>query len=457
MLRKMILLLVVGLLPLGYFLLLRPVLEIATGYTAKQYCSGLQISAMPQEFIWQYDIAPRMAALGPLRRWLKAGVEIAPNSVSSRLLGVQSKAVYRPALGCTLNIAEAEHTAAGLELAPHSPAPAPALLVEPASSALEQVLAQAFAEPAEGGRNTLAVLVAQRGQLLAERYRAPVTAATPLQGWSMNKSLLATWVGMQHDRGHLSLETPVAPVLAQQGGEHLASNLAAELNLGHLLHMESGLDFQESYRPGDDATQMLYRSRAAWAVAPAKGQAAAPGELFNYSSGDSNVAALLWQQSLGERPYQDWLREEFQQVLGLAVLVAEPDASAVEVASSYTYMLARDWLRVGQLWLDAWHGRSDLLSQDWQRSAVQPRRASSDGSYGRSFWLNTQGVTFPNLPATVFYASGNAGQALVVMPEQEIVVLRLGLSASAADTGLSQLLEGVVEALGNSAASPAPR
>ena len=98
--RKIILLLVLGLLPLGY-LLLRPVLEIATGYTAKQYCSGLHISAMPQEFIWQHDIAPRMAALGPLRRWLKAGLEIAPNSVSSRLLGVQSKAVYRPGVGAT--------------------------------------------------------------------------------------------------------------------------------------------------------------------------------------------------------------------------------------------------------------------------------------------------------------------------------------------------------------------
>ena len=42
-------------------------------------------------------------------------------------------------------------------------------------------------EPPEGGRNTLAVVVMHRGQVVAERYGAPVTAATPMQGWSFSK------------------------------------------------------------------------------------------------------------------------------------------------------------------------------------------------------------------------------------------------------------------------------
>ena len=63
------------------------------------------------------------------------------------------------------------------------------------SAALESALDAALVEPLEGGRNTLAVIVLHRGQIIAERYGAPVTADTPIQGWSMNKSLMATLSG----------------------------------------------------------------------------------------------------------------------------------------------------------------------------------------------------------------------------------------------------------------------
>ncbi|TXS93991.1 serine hydrolase [Parahaliea maris] len=431
----------VGVLLCGLVLLLwwaaRPALQVAVGYTAKQLCSGILVSGLPLDAVWARDVAPRMAIIGPLRGALRQGVQADAGGVSSRFLGVSARAEHRREAGCTLfgEPASPPKPAGDFRWAGATDAPEDG----PFADALDA----AFGEPGGGGRNTLAVLVSHRGQLVGERYRPPVSPATRLQGWSMNKSLMATWVGLQVQRGDLSLDSPVADALRAEGRDDLAGAVDPGLNLGHLLHMESGLGFEETYAPGDDATRMLYRSRAMWAVAPATGQAYSPGEHFSYSSGDTNVASMIWQRSLGERGYRDWLADNFSGPLGLQHPVYEADASGVQVGSSYTYLRGRDWLRVGQLWLDAWHGRSDVLSQAWQRAAVTPRPSSRDGQYGRGFWLNTAGASFSRLPETLFYASGNGSQAVVVFPEQELVVVRLGLTTTGVDSGLESLLEAV--------------
>ena len=56
-----------------------------------------------------------------------------------------------------------------------------------------------------------------RGELAAERYNEPVSAKTPLQGWSMNKSLMATFIGRQIDQGLLGLDDSVLEALERAG------------------------------------------------------------------------------------------------------------------------------------------------------------------------------------------------------------------------------------------------
>jgi CubicO group peptidase (beta-lactamase class C family) len=425
---------------------------IATGYAAKQLCSGVWVSGLPPAFVIERDIEPRMAILGPALPLLETRLDPAAVGAASSLLGVTSQARFMPPYGCVLNPRSVPAT----ESAPGGQRRAGAGLdaqptVEPVRPPawLEPLLDDAFAEPraVDGRRNTLAVVVRQRGQIIAERYRAPVTATTPLQGWSMNKSLLATWVGIQVARGALSLEQSVLASIdpADRSGDPVG-NIDPRLTLGHLLHMESGFDFEETYNPGDDATAMLYGDDPMWQAAPRRGHRFPPGTHFSYSSGDTNLAAYLWQRSLAGASYTDWLREEFIRPLGLGVAVSEPDVSGVQVGSSYTYMSARDWSRVGQLWLDAWHGRSPLLERSWQRAAVTPRPSTAEGIYGRGFWLNTRGVSFPGLPEAAFFASGNSGQYVLVLPEEELVIVRLGLSTTPErEHGVEALARGILE------------
>ncbi|MDP5053370.1 MAG: serine hydrolase, partial [Congregibacter sp.] len=71
---------------------------------------------------------------------------------------------------------------------------------------------------------------------------------------------------------------------------------------------------------------------------------------------------------------------------------------------------------------------------------VAPRPSDTQGRYGRGFWLNTGGVAFEGLPEELFYAGGNAGQYVVVIPAWEMVIVRLGLSDPGVDTGMHDFL-----------------
>ncbi|MEE4249047.1 MAG: serine hydrolase [Alcanivoracaceae bacterium] len=408
----------------------RGAMQVAVGYSAKQLCSAVFVSGLPETFAKDRDILPRMAILGPLRGSLKMHTDTAAGLVSASLLGVSANAVHIAGRGCTLH-------ASGTGVPPLSPA-AVTDVGPGVPDNWTKAVDTAFDEPmsAAGARNTLALLVAKNGELILEQYAGPVTAQTRLQGWSMNKSLMASWIGMQAQRGNIDPSQPLVSLLA---GEADLPKLDPRLTLLHLLQMESGLDFEEVYGPGSDVTRMLYTAPAMWKVPASVGQAFAPGEHFSYSSGDTVFASYLWQRSVDE-PYQDWIAREFSAQLGITSLVAEADASGVQVGSSYAYLTARDWLKAGQLWLDAWHGRSALLSQSWLRDSVAPRPSDSRGQYGRGFWLNTGGVAFEGLPDSLFYAGGNAGQYVVVIPQWDMVVVRLGLSDPGVDTGMHDFL-----------------
>ena len=435
---------------------------IGAGYAAKQICSGVFVARLPEQFVVETDVLPRLATVGPLAQLLDYELNTNNQQVVAQMLGRTVTAQYRPRYGCTLGEAGEAPLFPFSDASPEirnelgatTVASAPPSLASKGweraalESALGSALDAAFAEPLEGGRNTLAVIVMHRGQIVAERYGAPVTAETPMQGWSMNKSLMATFIGRQIDQGYLRLNDSVVTALqAASAGGATVAKVHPDLTLRHLLSMTTGFDFSERYFPGDDVTDMLYRQSGMWLSTPDTGHAFPPGEQWAYSSGDINTASLMWQQSLQGEPYPDWIRTHFSKPLTIDEIVLEPDASGVQVGSSYAYLTPRDWARMGQLWLNAWHGRSEVINREWQRLAVTPGTAKGGEIYGLGFWLNTGHRAFPSAPESTFHAGGNSGQFVVVIPERELVIVRLGLTLNESRADMDALLANVLAAL----------
>ncbi len=431
----LILALLVGLLVTALVLLRE--LRGGTGYAAKVLCSGVFVAGRTPESLLAEDLG--------WFSWLNPRVDRAKRTASSDWHGLgRSTAVYRDGLGCALAVGASldELRAQGFDPGPAPPGRSeiPWPVGDRISqdgvdggrrAALDAAVGNAFGETdPQSRRRTRAVLVLHSGRLVAERYASGFDAATPLLGWSMTKSVIATLIGVQVLRGRLD-PAASAPVASWRGDERAA------ITLEHLLRMTSGLAFSERNGALGDSVAMLFRSRSASGYASHSQLAHAPGTFWSYSSGTSNLLASILRASLpdGDAAYHRFPREALFDRIGMRSAVLETDAAGDFVGSSFCYATARDWARFGLLHAQdgVWQGER-LLPAGWVAFVRRPTPQSPRGGYGAHWWLNAgepgapETRPFPSLPPDLFFASGYEGQFLVVIPSHDPVVVRLGQS-----------------------------
>ena len=346
---------------------------------------------------------------------------------------LKTTAVYREGLGCTIAAGGAPDS-----LLPLPPGQLAGVVSDQKLSVsgvrnplLEAALDEAFSEPSsESHRQTRAVVVLQDGQIVAERYAAPFDRETPLIGWSMTKSITNNLLGLLAGDGHFDLDDP-APVAEWQADD----DPRKAITMRQLLQMSSGLDFPEVYSPGSATTNMLFTEPSAAAVAAAAPLGYEPGSRWYYSSGTSNILArIVWDMTGGtSAAVYEFTHRRLFYPLGITTMLIEPDASGAPVGSSFSYATARDWARLGQFWLQdgVWRGER-LLPKGWMEWSAEAAPAAAEGQYGAQFWLNREvegkGRPSPELPEPMFMAHGFNGQSVVVFPDQNIVVVRLGFT-----------------------------
>ncbi|NER64956.1 serine hydrolase [Pseudomonas sp. MAFF212427] len=302
-------------------------------------------------------------------------------------------------------------------------------------TAIEQLQAYAFAprdEQTRAGVRSDALLVMRDGRIVYEHYAAPTTAQTPHLTWSISKSVLATLLGVAFGEGRFALDDPVARFYPPMQAH-------PQVRMRDLLQWASGLHWQEDYEYTplkSSVVAMLYTRGRTDMAAFTAGQpaAAAPGEHFVYSSGDSTVLAAALKGMLGTR-YAEYPWQALFAPLGIDSAVWEQDGAGTLVGSSYLYLTARDLARVGQLMLDdgRWQGRP-LLPAQWvafNRSAFARAPAvPGEATPGGHWWLNQPVASgerpWPDAPADTFAALGHWGQALYVLPTQRLVIVRYG-------------------------------
>ncbi len=299
--------------------------------------------------------------------------------------------------------------------------------VHPARQEIQQLVSEQVARDNVLGLNTRALLVVQRGKIVAEAYDQDVDATTPLLGWSMTKSLSAIMLGNLAYRGLLELQ-------AAPGFPRWSEDERAAITVEHLLTMTDGLAFSEQYEPGDDTTAMLFTVPSASSYALDKPLIITPGSRFNYSSGTASLLSLIYFNVTGgslDSSYGDFM-EHIYRPMAFQNAVFEVDSTGVFMGSSYFFASARDWARIGQLMLDngVINGQR-LLSEIWVSQATSPNSSENEKAYGYQWWLNRgdASLRWPDLPEQAFAAQGNRQQWMMVIPSRSTVIVRLGWSA----------------------------
>ncbi len=180
---------------------------------------------------------------------------------------------------------------------------------------------------------------------------------------------------------------------------------------------------------------------------------APPGTRWHYSSATTQLLARIVRDAVGgpEQTLAFAWRELFNP-LGMRNVTLEFDGVGTLQGSTWMLASARDWARFGLLYLnDGVVGGKRLLHEDWVDFCI----AASPGSdYAAGFWTNRS--EHPNakdrvrlgIPHDAFFASGELGQRIVILPSQNLVIVRLGDSVDPTGdiSGLGRLVSEVIAA-----------
>ena len=401
-----------------------PKLNIISGYAAKNMASTVFIANRSAISVNENDHQVPMIDLA------ETIVDTTQKIARSNVFGLMEReAIYREGLGSVLVNDESKinfHTKPRRSIN-HISAPFPeghnpakdTLLADVNYELLNKALDSAFANPEI--RRTRTVMVLYKNQLVAERYAEGFNRNTPVLGWSMTKSILATLYGILNYQNKIDLNQPT-------GWDEWAQDERSEITFNHLLRMQSGLEWDEDYTSISDVTRMLFLESNMSGVQSIKQSSAAPTEIWNYSSGTSNLLSGMMRKLMNnDQEYMDFPYRELIDRIGMHSMLIETDMEGNFVGSSYGWASTADWAKFGLLYLNEgnWFGEQ-LFSKDWIDYITKPTK-NSNGTYGAHFWLNAHGK-YPDVPKDLYSANGYQGQFVFIIPSKNLVVVRTGLA-----------------------------
>jgi CubicO group peptidase (beta-lactamase class C family) len=294
---------------------------------------------------------------------------------------------------------------------------------------LQQAVDAAF-EPAEA--MTAAFVVTWKGRLIAERYGQGLSERTPLEGWSMGKSITATLFGILVKEGVYELSQP-APIPEWQA----PGDPRAKIRIADILHMSSGLRIKAPQDPDydpagpyPDHVYLYTGGMDSFHYAATRPLQWPPNTVGRYHNTDPVLINYLIRLGV-EKQGQDYLsfpqRALFDK-LGIRTMIIETDPFGNFLGQGYELGSGRDWARLGNLYLQdgVWNGER-ILPQGYAKfvSTLAPAwEADKRPIYGAFFWINGDG-TFP-VPKDAYYMSGAGGQTTLVIPSHDLVVVRMG-------------------------------
>ncbi|WP_321489176.1 serine hydrolase [uncultured Hyphomonas sp.] len=275
---------------------------------------------------------------------------------------------------------------------------------------------------------TAGIVILHNGKIRLERYEMGFRSDGRWTSFSVAKSLTSTLVGAAVKDGAIkNLDDPVSDYI-----DELKGSAYDGVTVEQVLTMTSGIDWNEDYSdPASDVAQFdlqeVEPGRSALATYMAGlGRAHAAGEVWNYSTGETNLIGVLVSRATG-RELASYLSEKIWTPYGM-----EQDATWLlghdghEISGCCIQASVRDFARFGQFMLE---GGLDVLPDGWIAAATvkQADIGSPGEGYGYQWWTWDDGA---------YQADGIFGQGIFIDPNRNLVIASNASWTSAlGDTG----------------------
>ena len=302
---------------------------------------------------------------------------------------------------------------------------------------------------------TLGLVVTYKGRILGERYGDEVDIHTPLESWSMTKSLTGTLMGVLIQQGAYELWQP-APIPEWQ----TEGDPRQRIRIGDIMRMSSGIRINAPSDPDyDESTYAdhyyLYTGTVdSYEYAATRPQEWEPNMVGRYRNTDPVLTSYLIRLAVEDRgeDYHSFPQRALFDKIGIRDAIIETDPYGNFLGQGLAFMPARDWARLGNLYLQdgVWNGERILPEGYVSYASMVAPAWQADGrpQYGGAFfWVNGEGD--PPLPETAYSMRGAGGQSTTIIPSHDLVVVRIGkytgarAGGRALDEAMALLLEAV--------------
>ena len=284
--------------------------------------------------------------------------------------------------------------------------------------------------PAEA--RTLGLVVTYKGRILGERYGEGIDIHTPLESWSMTKSLTGTLMGVLIQQGTYELWHPAPVPEWQEPGDP-----RQEIRIGDIMRMSSGIKINAPSDPDYDRDiyadhYYLYTATSnSYEWAATRPQEWPPNTIGRYRNTDPVLTSYLIRLGVEGRgqDYHSFPQHDLFDKIGIRDGLIETDPQGNFLGQGLAFMPARDWARLGNLYLQdgVWDGERILPEGYVEYASTLAPTWVSDGrlQYGGAFfWVNGQGSQ--GLPESAYSMRGAGGQSTTIIPTHDLVVVRLG-------------------------------
>lgn len=271
-----------------------------------------------------------------------------------------------------------------------------------------------------------ALLIAHHGKLVTEEYFHGYDRDQPHDSRSAGKTIGSALLGIALHKGIFqSLDTPVYPLFG--GVERFANPDPRKslMTLRHLVSMSSGLDCRDDNpdSPGNEDTMQSQDAQPDWyRYALDLPMVSAPGDSSFYCTAGINLIGGALQRAT-DVSLPRFFQEHFADPLEIPYYQMNLSPTHDAYMGGGIRLRPRDFLKLGQVYLNGgvWKGRR-LVSQEWVRQSAAAHSAMNQpGDYGYGWWRQTFDVDGRQIDT--YFASGNGGQMLFVVPDLDMTVM----------------------------------
>jgi CubicO group peptidase (beta-lactamase class C family) len=264
------------------------------------------------------------------------------------------------------------------------------------------------------------LLIVRHGRIVLDAYYAPYAADIPHITNSATKAVIGTLTAIASKDGLLdSADHRMLDFFADRSVANVDERKKA-ITVQSLLDMTSGLDWEEPLTGRPVSVIAMERSPDWIKFILDRQISGAPGDIFNYNSGNPHLLSAILTRLTGLSA-SDYAKARLFGPLGISAWNWRRDPQGISTGGYGLALLPRDMAKIGYLYLRGgeWQGKP-LLPAGWVEKTSHAT-VSMNASFGPTLRYSNFFWALPD--KKVYMAVGYHCQVIMIFPELDIVAV----------------------------------